>query len=775
MSKLARIAVFVTLMSLTTAHAMADHWLACGDAYQDRYQVREDPFALVPGVSWDAWRIPLHEGWSSTDRSRAGWFDAQTATDAATLAPLDSPYHPEAEPSRIYAPSLPATQEQEAAYAAAAALYRRHDWPSAIVAFDRIVEQNSPYSAAAAYSAARSALYHGDFTDGFRRIEHLTANPAMREMHQAAYNLVGTLANQTGASPLIAAHLVAISHLLTAPPEMRCRYTELRNLAAEASDDLLHIHSIGYPDTHYYSIDPWSRHTRGVFARLAQTHPMIDLIRVLAAPTRFDRGHWIDPFFPQRLPYPGFPMYDQPTLADSDSNGDATTAHARERAIATSNPLWVYALARRPADIADLALIRAAVAALPATALADADREALQFDLAAEEIRILLMAGRLDEAIATFSRMRHDPLADWLERDRVTDAGMRYLLAKRDLLAARKWAAATTSHELGYKGRYPITWTFLLAANWQEALSVGSGRNPAETEPSNSEASALDLLPADKLIALSRTPGLAPGWRRPLMSAGWLRLYLLRRDDDFRALFPDVRAAFPELISDLDDIDAAWMPWTQRRLIVRMLLRLPGLSPRVLWARSSRSSYYQHPREITAIDQLNPSDGNWWCAIDPTRAARDTFSQMFARPLSGNIGGAIESFDTFKYIRYDLSDAENAALNAMVEDWIAWHPLLRDADFDELRRLSQVESGPQSLSQVAIGWADHSYWFTRILGMDRNLPETLALAVRSTRFGCRRQGPLGDVSREAWQALHQIYPDSEWAKRTPYWFNEGHN
>jgi hypothetical protein len=93
----------------------------------------------------------------------------------------------------------------------------------------------------------------------------------------------------------------------------------------------------------------------------------------------------------------------------------------------------------------------------------------------------------------------------------------------------------------------------------------------------------------------------------------------------------------------------------------------------------------------------------------------------------------------------------------------------------ELELLSKVESGPRRLTKEAIDWAGQSWWLTRLLGTDRDLPEVLALAVRSTRFGCRRQGALGDVSKAAWQALHRMFPKSEWAERTPWWFNEGAN
>ena len=56
---------------------------------------------------------------------------------------------------------------------------------------------------------------------------------------------------------------------------------------------------------------------------------------------------------------------------------------------------------------------------------------------------------------------------------------------------------------------------------------------------------------------------------------------------------------------------------------------------------------------------------------------------------------------------------------------------------------------------------------------DKDNAETLALVVRGTRFGCDYNGkgqPQNLVSKEAFELLHQLYPKSEWAIKTKYYY-----
>jgi len=66
------------------------------------------------------------------------------------------------------------------------------------------------------------------------------------------------------------------------------------------------------------------------------------------------------------------------------------------------------------------------------------------------------------------------------------------------------------------------------------------------------------------------------------------------------------------------------------------------------------------------------------------------------------------------------------------------------------------------LSSTAIAWA-------RAHPQDPRVPEALHLAVRTTRYGPadKSSSPL---SKEAFDLLHRRYPNSDWAKKTKYWY-----
>lgn len=49
---------------------------------------------------------------------------------------------------------------------------------------------------------------------------------------------------------------------------------------------------------------------------------------------------------------------------------------------------------------------------------------------------------------------------------------------------------------------------------------------------------------------------------------------------------------------------------------------------------------------------------------------------------------------------------------------------------------------------------------------DPRVPEALHRAVKSARYGCTSS----ELSKQAFQLLHKRYPNSPWAKKTPYWF-----
>ncbi len=52
---------------------------------------------------------------------------------------------------------------------------------------------------------------------------------------------------------------------------------------------------------------------------------------------------------------------------------------------------------------------------------------------------------------------------------------------------------------------------------------------------------------------------------------------------------------------------------------------------------------------------------------------------------------------------------------------------------------------------------------------EARVPEALHYVVRVTRYGCYGKSKF-NYSKAAFELLHSKYANSEWAKKTPYWF-----
>jgi hypothetical protein len=78
------------------------------------------------------------------------------------------------------------------------------------------------------------------------------------------------------------------------------------------------------------------------------------------------------------------------------------------------------------------------------------------------------------------------------------------------------------------------------------------------------------------------------------------------------------------------------------------------------------------------------------------------------------------------------------------------------------RKLSAIGTAPVYFAPVVLNWA-------KAHPDDPRVPEALHYFVRSTRYGCVDKS-IGPYSKQAFQLLHRRYPESEWTKKTKYWF-----
>jgi hypothetical protein len=355
--------------------------------------------------------------------------------------------------------------------------------------------------------------------------------------------------------------------------------------------------------------------------------------------------------------------------------------------------------------------------------------------------------------------------------DAIISGGILWAIDHADAPAARAWAlAANRAFGIAIPdGLKPALVLTIDELYHHPQLGLARRLGPVEL---GSARLLFDLYPARRLIELSRRTELAPVDRRALVGAAWVRAYALGRWDDLWAWLPDIRRSFPEIEDGALLVDQAWFGRNRRHLATRLLLRAPGLVALPSWARPPggipRLTTLGRPREIDVLkfDTQNPSDGNWWCGIDADAVKADAVAGFLA-----GLDGPPALGDGSPFRR---DPAKRAVLSAEADRLIATLPLLKDADLGELKQLAAAGSASERLAQDALGWARDTGgvtgWIGQRLGWDALLPQTLALAVRATRFGCRRPADNGPWSKAVWTALRDGYPGSEWAVRTPYWF-----
>jgi hypothetical protein len=86
----------------------------------------------------------------------------------------------------------------------------------------------------------------------------------------------------------------------------------------------------------------------------------------------------------------------------------------------------------------------------------------------------------------------------------------------------------------------------------------------------------------------------------------------------------------------------------------------------------------------------------------------------------------------------------------------------REQAKSQRQALIKTGSGTTFLSRTVLAWS-------RSHPNDPRLPEALALAVKTSHFGCTNPDSAGPVS-EAFRVLHTRFPNSPWTKQTPYWY-----
>ncbi|HSK63828.1 MAG TPA: hypothetical protein VK893_08310 [Pyrinomonadaceae bacterium] len=217
---------------------------------------------------------------------------------------------------------------------------------------------------------------------------------------------------------------------------------------------------------------------------------------------------------------------------------------------------------------------------------------------------------------------------------------------------------------------------------------------------------------------------LPPAPRRDLAQAAWLRAALLGDTATADELAQTLANLIPELAPLLKNYQSATQPDDKKSAAIYAWLKFPGLEPVV---------DIGYGRETPLSEQDSYRD-NWWC--------RSYF-----------VPGTPEESSKVVYF---------TAVKGPPPAFLSPSEVRQGAN--EATTLKALGTAPNYIARQVIEWANRR-------PNDPRVPEALHLAVRTTRYGCTDK-ETARWSKAAFDVLHRNFPNSSWAKKTPYWFKD---
>ena len=338
-------------------------------------------------------------------------------------------------------------------------------------------------------------------------------------------------------------------------------------------------------------------------------------------------------------------------------------------------------------------------------------------------IRLLMESGKTDEARTVLDQLLKNHQAQFDE-------------SSFNLLMSKRMLVATTLDEfLTYAARVPA------AVSWND-----DGREiPADDETVSTEMKDIkgqprfdydagmafnQRIPLSLLKTAAKSTTLPEPLRRDLSQAVWLRAVILGDTKTADELAPVVSSLIPELLPLLNAYLSAAPPQAKKSLAMYAWLKFPGLEPVVDVGIGRR----------TPLQEQESYRDNWWCQLTYYSLAEESAKEKEER----NLPASFTASNTQRLLFLSPSDQATAE-----REW---------------KTLLAVDAAPNYIVQQVLQWASRT-------PNDPRLPEALHLAVKTTRYGCTNQ-ESGRWSKAAFDLLHRKYPNTTWAKKTPFWFKD---
>jgi len=246
-------------------------------------------------------------------------------------------------------------------------------------------------------------------------------------------------------------------------------------------------------------------------------------------------------------------------------------------------------------------------------------------------------------------------------------------------------------------------------------------------------------LPLDRLADASRSDKLPDRLRRRVALATFARAVVLWRDDIGQRVAVELQRLAPAIRADLDRYIGATSADDRHIAGVLLLVRTPGMHAYVQGLEDDVSYALADPSR--QLDYL--FHRNWWCEFDK-------------KPDQGRFGFRTSELIDLLYPGPDAAQKERVPYPSFIS------ASERQATEQEIEALATAGAARSYLAAEAISWA-------RARPHDPDAAEALARIVDGWRRACGDEQEW-ELSRSAFQTLHRLFPQSEWATRTKYWY-----
>jgi hypothetical protein len=638
-------------------------------------------------------------------------------------------------------------QSDRAYQSASIAFYT--DKPKAIELFRAIAATNSPHKPAARYNIANLLANQRNIAEARKEVQAILADPSLASVHSITEELDGFISNiedtPAGWTALIDRTVVTLS----APEAAITTSEDAKKRFSSALYDISYV-GVGAKQGDWWITNtlPENPTISKALADAARKHPMA--LWIMA-------GQTVDQHFsqaPWSLVGPKWQAWNasiidramalQPAAGSlAGLSKDSLSALKASTDDASRKQLWQQAQAA-----ADMAR----------SSCGSANETGALAAFALSAVRVSAQAGQYDEALAGIKALGISNTR--LYRDAIVSRLAQHILAAGKVEEGRKmrtsldletFAKSLSSSDTSVAREEFASFLEWIAEDKEHWLTAVGLRGNKLSSPT------LNLLPAKVLRELSAMDVFTSQQKALLVRAAWTRDYARAglpakmTSDAMLALNPQVQQSMDRLKADHPNLKGKdlWLLAILRNPRFGIMVNSPD------WTEPIEADR----EDFSAIDSYDHNDKNWWCPLEIDRnlaAIRKDYDSASGVLAANEYHGK----DLQLLLEDDATDGAAKNRDAVLKS----HTMIKAVSWKEAGQLAKARSAPSSLSRAAVALAKSGRAAAAA-------PEALGRAVLVTRYGCNWHGRHGSYSKDAQLLLKRKFPQSEWAAKTPYWFD----